>query len=65
MASALSACSAGTVSTMPTPMLKVLNISCSEMPPTFSIRWKSAGVRTSALRMRAQQPFFRLRGIFS
>ena len=51
----MSACSAGTVSTMPTPMLKVLNISCSEMPPTFSIRWKSAGVRTSALRMRAQQ----------
>ena len=50
---------------MPTPMLKVLNISCSEMLPVFCIRWKRAGVRTSSFLMRAQQPFFRLRGIFS
>ena len=54
-----------TTTTMPTPMLKVLNISRSGMRPVSCSRRKMGGVRMAAFSIFAVSPTGRHRGMFS
>ena len=50
---------------MPTPILKVLNMSCSGILPVFAIRSKIGRTCTSLRSIFADRPFFSARGMFS
>ena len=54
-----------TITHIPTPMLKVLNISLSGMLPVFAIRSKMGRIRTSSFLILAPRPSGMLLGMFS